>query len=450
MSTITVRSIQGGVIGVTCTPVLPPIHALLKTFDGRVFLEVVEHDSVNTARAVALSPLANLAEGETLYVAAPAVTTGLNPDLIGHVYNLLGETIDGTTVKQTEHWPIHRQPICASTRHVAPEQDIFLTGIKVIDVLMPFRFSDRVGLFGGAGVGKTILMTELIHNTTLADSSVAVFAGVGERIREGNDIYQTLKSLGVMDRTLMYMGEMDKTAGVRSRVGLAALTASEYIRDVLDRDVFLFIDNIFRYAMAGMEMGAMLGHIPSELGYQATLEAELAAFQERIQSTHTRHITSLQTVYVPADDITDPAVVAIFAHLDTSIVLSRKVAEKGLYPAVDILRSNSAALVPEIVGERHYQVASDIRALLQKYTELAHIISILGIAELSIADQQIAKRAERIQRFFTQPLHTTEHFTGVTGVSVSLEDALTGCERILAGEYDDTPLDSMIMIGSLS
>lgn len=447
--TATVTSIQGGVISVDCVPAVPPIHAVLKNADATIQLEVVERVDRTTARLIALTPSEWLRQGDVLTVAANELTTGVGPDMIGRAYNLFGETIDGTSMVPTEHLAVHTKPPAPRTVSSAKPDEIFTTGIKIFDVLTPFRFSDRVGLFGGAGVGKTVLMTELIHNTTLADSSVAVFAGIGERIREGNDLYSTLQSLGIMDHTLMYMGEMDKTAGVRSRVGLAALTASEYLRDREDRDVFLFVDNIFRYAMAGMEIGAMLGHTPSELGYQATLEYELAEFQERIRSAGERHITSLQAVYVPADDITDPAVAAIFSHLDTSVVLSRAVAEKGMYPAVDILRSHSAALVPEVVGERHYKIATEIRALLQKYEELSHIIAILGIEELSEADQTTAKRAERIQRFFTQPLFTTEHFTGEAGVSVALDDALSGCERILAGEFDDASLESLYMIGVL-
>jgi len=292
-------------------------------------------------------------------------------------------------------------------------------------------------------------MTELIHNTALSDSSVAVFAGIGERIREGNDLFTILRDLGVLEQTILYLGEMDKTAGVRARIGLAAVTAAEYMRDEQDTNVFLFIDNIFRHAMAGMEVGAMLGHVPSELGYQATLEAELSQLQERIRSNGKRHITSLQAVYVPADDITDPAVAAIFSHLDTSIILSRNIAAKGIYPAIDVLRSSSHALDVDFVGKRHYTIATDIRALFQRYEELSHIIAILGIEELSDADKLTAKRAERLQRFLTQPLFVTEHFSGQKGVSVKLEDSLDGCERIMQGECDTIELDELYMIGKL-
>ncbi|MEZ4104561.1 MAG: F0F1 ATP synthase subunit beta [Candidatus Paceibacterota bacterium] len=325
-----ITSIQGGVISITCDNFVPKQHSLLESVNSKVKLEVLEQYDSTTARAIALSPFEFLMSEEEVLLIDDAVRIALGPNMIGHAFNLFGNTIDGTFCELSDFVSIHKNNN-TDLQLDREEVGIFETGIKVIDVLTPFRFSDRVGLFGGAGVGKTVLMTELIHNTSLAESSVAVFAGIGERIREGNDMYGTLKSLGIMERAVLYLGEMDKTAGVRSRVGLAAVTASEYIRDNIDRDVFLFVDNIFRYSIAGMEIGAMLGHTPSELGYQATLKYEMASLQERIQSTNNKHITSLQAVYVPADDITDPAVSAIFSHLDTSIVLSRKVAEKGIY-----------------------------------------------------------------------------------------------------------------------
>ncbi|MCB9810939.1 MAG: F0F1 ATP synthase subunit beta [Candidatus Nomurabacteria bacterium] len=445
----TITSIQGGVVSVTCDGGAPRQHSLLQSVSSGVRLEVVEQYDSTTARTVALSPFELLKQGEAVELVDDAIRAAFGPNMIGHAFNVFGETIDGSVCDMEHYLPIHKSESVANLAAGQAEVGIFETGIKVIDVLTPFRFSDRVGLFGGAGVGKTVLMTELIHNTSMAKSSAAVFAGIGERIREGNDMYSTLKSLGIMEHAVLYLGEMDKSAGVRSRIGLTAVTASEYLRDHLDRDVFLFIDNIFRHSMAGMEVGAMLGHVPSELGYQATLEYEMASLQERIQSVNGKHITSLQAVYVPADDITDPAVATIFSHLDTSIVLSRKVAEKGIYPAIDVLKSSSAALDPDFVSERHYKIATDILVTFQKYEELSHIIAILGIEEISKADQVVAKRAERLQRFFTQPLHVTEHFTGKPGVSVSLDEALTGCEKILAGEFDEEPLESLYMIGSL-
>jgi F-type H+-transporting ATPase subunit beta len=308
---------------------------------------------------------------------------------------------------------------------------------------------DKIGLFGGAGVGKTILITELIHNIALKKTGYSVFAGIGERIREGNDLYYRLKELDVLENTALYFGEMDKPPGVRSRVGLSAVTAAEFLCGSMDKDIFLFVDNIFRYTMAGMEIGAMLGHVPSELGYQATLNQDLSEFQERIRADSSNSITSLQAVYVPADDLTDPAVVAIFSHLDASLVLSRDIAEKGIYPAVDILRSHSVGLSKEIVGERHFLIASEVKMVFQKYKELSHIIAILGIEELSRKDRIIAKRAERLQRFLTQPLFITEAFNEKKGVYVSIADTLDGCEKILNGEFDDVEVDELYMKGKI-
>ncbi|MCA9353962.1 MAG: F0F1 ATP synthase subunit beta [Candidatus Kaiserbacteria bacterium] len=445
----TVTAVRGGVIEITCIDGVPPARSLLVTVEQQSLLEVVEQVTNDTIRAVALSRFSYVERGESVMVQESSVQIAVGPDILGHAYNIFGEPIDGSRVDLRESRSLHAQPAAWSRVESANEYGILETGIKVIDVLTPFRFNDRVGLFGGAGVGKTVLITELIHNSALSDEGAAVFAGIGERIREGNDLITILRDLKIMEKTALYFGEMDKSPGVRARAGLAAVTVAEYIRDELDKDVFLFIDNIFRHAMAGMEVGAMLGHVPSELGYQATLEYEISRLQERIRGNGRRHITSLQTVYVPADDITDPAVAAIFSHLDTSIVLSRDIAAKGVYPAVDVLRSSAHALDEEIVGARHYEIATDIRALYQKYEELSHIIAILGIEELPKADQLAAKRAERMQRFLTQPLFVTEHFSGHKGVSVSLEDTLTGCEQILSGACDDVSLDELYMIGAL-
>lgn len=444
-----ITAMQGAVIEVTFPEVVPPNHSLLESDSQKVLFEVVEQSTAQTIRAVALSPFEYVKRGESVSVRSLDLSTTVGKDMLGHAFNLFGETIDGTEYVGEKTVPIHAKPKRWEQTFSDKKNGIYETGIKVIDVLAPFKFNDRVGFFGGAGVGKTILITELIHNTALSESGAAVFAGIGERIREGNDLYTILRDLGVTEQTVLYLGEMDKTAGVRARIGLAAVTAAEYLRDEQNKDVFLFIDNIFRHAMAGMEVGAMLGHVPSELGYQATLESELAQLQERIRSNGDRHITSLQAVYVPADDITDLAVAAIFSHLDTSIVLSRDIAAKGIYPAIDVLRSSSHALDVDIVGKRHYQIASDIRATFQKYEELSHIIAILGIEELSDSDKVTAKRAERLQRFLTQPLFVTEHFSGQKGVSVSLKDALVGCECILAGDCDTLELDELYMIGKL-
>lgn len=444
-----ITSIQGGVIEVFFESVLPPVNSLLESKAQKTLFEVIEQSSIDKIRAVNLTPLHYVEKGEVVVMKSPSIETAVGPDMLGHSFDLFGQSIDGLKYKGLKTIPIHKRPTAWQAESSVQKNGIFETGIKVIDVLTPFCLNDRVGFFGGAGVGKTILMTELIHNTALGKNSAAVFAGIGERIREGNDLYTILKQLDIFKKTVLYMGEMDKTPGVRSRIGLAAVTAAEYLRDECDTDVFLFIDNIFRHAMAGMEVGAMLGHIPSELGYQATLGKDMSALQERIRSNGKRHITSLQAVYVPADDITDLAVAAIFSHLDTAVVLSRDVAAKGIYPAIDILRSNSQALDADIVGKRHYQVAVDIKSLFQKYEELSHIIAILGIEELADSDKQIAKRAERLQRFLTQPLFVTGHFSGQTGVTVSLEDSLFGCERILSGEFDNCELEDLYMIGAL-
>ncbi|MCA9362626.1 F0F1 ATP synthase subunit beta [Candidatus Kaiserbacteria bacterium] len=445
-----VSSIRGGVIEITCFGSAPSVHTLLVTAKQRSLLEVIEQTSPDQVRAISLSRISYVERGELVAIEESEAKTAVGPDMLGHAYDVFGVPIDGTHVHLDVRRPMNAKPAAWNAQEIQRSTDLLETGIKVIDVLTPFRYNDRVGLFGGAGVGKTVLITELIHNNALSDSGAAVFAGIGERIREGNDLITILREMHIIEKTALYFGEMDKSPGVRARAGLAAVTAAEYIRDELDKDVFLFIDNIFRHAMAGMEVGAMLGHVPSELGYQATLEYEISHLQERIRGSGRRHITSLQTVYVPADDITDPAVAAIFSHLDTSIVLSRDIAAKGVYPAVDILRSSAHALDEDIVGKRHYKIAADIRALYQKYEELSHIIAILGIEELPKVDQLAAKRAERLQRFLTQPLHVTEHFSGQKGLSVSLDEALDGCECILSGGCDLMPLDDLYMIGSLA
>ncbi len=444
-----INTMQGGVIKVTFSDRTPPIHALLQSDIRNVLFEVIEQTSEKTVKAIALTPYEYIEKGEKVWVKNSCLETAVGPDILGHTLNLFGESIDDLEFVGSKNIPIHAKAKSWNQSDVYKSDGVFETGIKMIDVLVPFRLNDRVGFFGGAGVGKTILMTELIHSTATVKSSAAVFAGIGERIREGNDLYTILRDLGVSERTVLYLGEMDKTAGVRASIGLTAVTASEYLRDEQDTDVFLFIDNIFRHTMAGMEVGAMLGHVPSELGYQATLESGLAELQERIRSNGKRHITSLQAVYVPADDITDPAVSAIFSYLDTSIVLSREIASKGIYPAIDVLRSSSHSLDADIIGKSHYKVATDIRSIFQKYEELSHIISILGIEELSDNDKVIAKRAERLTRFLTQPLFVTQHFSGKSGVFVSLEDSLDGCVRIMAGECDSMDLEDLYMIGVL-
>lgn len=442
-------TIQGGVAEIRFETAVPPIRALLGCETQGAVFEVVELKAPQIVRAIALSPFEYVERGETIFMVDQELSVYLSEHILGRVLDMFGNPLDKMDLYRETKFPLYPRQKTVNVSDPIKQKGIYETGIKVIDVLTPFRMGDRAGFFGGAGVGKTVLMTELIHNATLSEKGAAVFAGIGERIREGNDLYNVLKDLGVLEKTVLFLGEMDKTAGVRSRTGIAAVAAAEYLRDYMDKEVFLFVDNIFRYSMAGMEIGSMLGHVPSELGYQATLEYELAQLQERICDNGTNHITSLQAVYVPADDITDPAVVAIFSHLDTSLVLSRDVAAKGIYPAIDILHSSSRSLDREIVGNRHYEIASAVKTLFQKYEELSHIIAILGIDELSDADKILAKRAERMQRFLTQPLFVTEHFSGIKGVSVPLDKSLEGCERILSGEFDKTDLDKLYMIGAI-
>lgn len=443
----TIVAERGGVVEVQCTKTPPRLHALLSTKQG-VRLEVIETLAQNAVRALALDDPEGMHQGEEVWFVSDTLTVGLSNEIRGRVFSVLGEPLDGKP-----YTPTLQRSLFGETKkreHAIPARRTVLeTGIKIIDLLTPFRRGDKIGLFGGAGVGKTILTTELIHTIAQKGAGASVFAGVGERVRETHELYHTLADLEVLQNTVMYLGEMDKAPGARLRVGLSAVTAAEHLRDAHGSDVFLFIDNIFRYAMAGMDVAAMLGKLPAELGYQATLEKEVALLEERICASEHGSITSVQAVYVPADDITDPAVAAIFGHLDASLVLSRAVAEKGLYPAVDPLRSFSLALDVDVVGERHFTVARDVQALLEKYRELSHVISILGIDELSRTDREIAKRAERVRRFLTQPLFVTKHFTQATGCSVPLTKTLEGCERILGGAYDDADLDSLYMRGAL-
>ncbi len=439
---------KGGVAEIFFTKDLPQIHDLLFSQKSKVNFEVVEKINANAVRAIALSDFENVERGEAVKQSGKELSVYLNKDILGRMFDMFGNPIDKKKFKKSESYNIYKSLI-KKTLADSGSGKILETGIKVIDLLTPFRFGDKIGFFGGAGVGKTVLVTELIHNIALKKLGYSIFAGIGERIREGNDLYSTLKELEVLKNTVLYFGEMDKPPGVRARVGLSAVTAAEFLNKTFKKDVFLFIDNVYRYAMAGMEIGAILGKVPSELGYQATLEKDMATLQERIQATKNYSITSMQAVYVPADDLTDPAVVAIFSHLDASIVLSRDIAAKGIYPAVDVLRSFSLGLDKEIIGSRHYKVANQIKAIFQKYEELSHIIAILGIDELSRNDRITAKRAERLQRFLTQPLFVTEAFSQYKGVSVPLEKTIEGCEKIIAGDFDDVDLEKLYMIGSI-
>jgi F-type H+-transporting ATPase subunit beta len=444
----TITSIKGGVAEIVFKKNLPPLHSLLKSEKREVFFEVVEKKDFKTVQAIALSSLEKVEREENVIVLNEEISIFLDKNILGRMFDMFGNPIDNKPFKKGSTFPLYSNN-SKELGVIKQNSGILETGIKVIDLLTPFRLGDKIGLFGGAGVGKTVLITELIHNIALKRMGYSVFAGIGERIREGNDLYNTLKILGVLKNTALYFGEMDKSPGVRSRVGLAAVTAAEFLRDAINKNIFLFVDNIFRYAMAGMEIGSILGKVPSELGYPATLEHDLAIFQERIRANKNNFITSLQAVYVPADDLTDPAVTAIFSHLDASLVLSREIAEKGIYPAIDVLRSHSLNLDEEIIGKRHFEITSAVKAIFQKYQELSHIIAILGIDELSRTDRIIAKRAERLKRFLTQPLFVTEHFSKIKGVSVPLEKTLEGCEKILGGIFDDVELAKLYMIGSI-
>ncbi len=450
-----ITTIQGGAVEITFTNDVPALHTLLETKlfykrninKQKVFFEVLERKNTKTVRAIALSSLEGVERGAEVVSTNTKVSVALNQNIMGRMFDMFGNPIDKISFKQSKKLSIYGSEVNEDSFLNNKKEKILETGIKVIDLLTPFRFGDKIGLFGGAGVGKTILITELIHNIALKKIGYSVFVGIGERIREGNDLYHTLDSLNVLKNTALYFGEMDKSPGERLRVGLSALTAVEFLRDQLTKDMFLFVDNIFRYAMAGMEIGAILGKVPSELGYQATLGHDMALFQERIRANKNNSITSLQAVYVPADDLTDPAVVSIFSHLDASLVLSRSIAEKGIYPAVDVLRSHSLGLDKDIVGLRHFEVASQVKKIFQKYQELSHIIAILGVDELSRTDKIIARQAEQLQRFLTQPLFVTGAFNDRPGVYVPLEKTIDGCEKILNGDFNTIEPEKFYMIG---
>jgi len=437
---------QREVIEVYFPEKVPQIHNLLKSQEGDFVFEVVEREDEHRVKAISLTPLEGVKRGSEVEDTGESLAIPVSLKMLGRMFDVFGRSIDGKEFQGREKIPIFQK---RKKEYELPSKEILETGIKVIDLLTPFRKGDKIGLFGGAGVGKTVLIQELIHNIALKKQGFSVFAGIGERIREGNDLYLTLKELDVLKNTVLYFGEMDKSAGVRFRVGLSAITAANYLKERTGKDILFFVDNIFRYAMAGMEIGAVLGKVPSELGYQATLEKDLAEIEERIRSGLGGSVTSVQAVYVPADDITDPAVVAIFSHLDASLVLSRSIAEKGIYPAVDVLRSTSVNLDKEIIGERHYRIASEVKRIFQQYQDLSHIIAILGIEELPRKDRIIAKRAERLQRFLSQPFFVTEKFSGRKGVYVPLEKTLEGCEKILKGELDSLDPETLYMIGSI-
>jgi len=443
-----VLSVRGSVVDARFDELPRLYHQLRAGDDGRVIVEVVGHLDARTARGLALTPTQGLARGSEIIDTGEPFTVPVGEALLGRVLNVFGETIDdGPELEGITRQPIHRSPVPLSQR--ATKMEVFATGIKAIDVLAPLERGGKAGLFGGAGVGKTVLIMEMIHNMVGQHEGASMFCGIGERCREGEELYRELQEAGVLENTVLLFGQMNEPPGARYRVGHAALTVAEHFRDQLQRDVLLLIDNIFRFVQAGSEVSGLMGRIPSRVGYQPTLGTELAELEERICSTAGGAITSVQAVYVPADDFTDPAAVHTFSHLSASVVLSRKRASQGLYPAIDPLESQSKMLNPQIAGERHYGIAREIRRTLAEYENLKDIIAMLGMEELSQEDQQTVARARRIERFLTQPFFTTEQFTGKSGKLVSLDDALRGCERILQDEFAGYAEGDLYMIGAV-
>ncbi len=428
---------------------LPPIYTLLKTGPkGSIAIEVQSHVNRSTVRGIALTPTGGLARGMVVENTRAPLKAPVGKDVLSRMFNVFGEAIDrGPAPEQVEWRSVHQQPPPLARR--TAQSEIFETGIKIIDVLAPLERGGKAGLFGGAGVGKTVLLTEMIHNVVGNQQGVSIFCGIGERCREGEELYSGMKEAGVLPNMAMVFGQMNEPPGSRFRVGFTALTMAEYFRDDERRDVLLLIDNIFRFIQAGMEVSGMMGLMPSRMGYQPNLATELAELEERISNTETGAITSIQAVYVPADDLTDPAAVHTFSHLSASIVLSRKRAGEGLFPAIDPLQSGSKMATPGIVGERHYRIAQDIRRTLAQYEELKDIIAMLGLEQLSQEDRKVVARARQLERFFTQPFFSTEQFSGMKGKMVSLEDALLGCESILNDEFKDYPEQAFYMIGAI-
>ncbi len=444
-----IQQVLGVVVDVEFSGDQPP--ALLNALEierdgGKLTLEVSQHLSSGTVRAIALGSTDGLRRGQEVIDTGAAISVPVGKATLGRMFNVTGQPIDGKGGTFTEMAPIHKSAPALTDQSTKTE--IFETGIKVIDLIAPISRGGKVGLFGGAGVGKTVLITELIHNIATEHSGTSVFAGVGERTREGNDLYHEMKESGVLDKTALVFGQMNEPPGSRLRVGLTGLTLAEGFRDQ-GQDVLLFIDNIFRFTQAGSEVSALLGRLPSAVGYQPTLAQEMGALQERITSTTKGSITSVQAVYVPADDFTDPAPATTFAHLDSTIELTRQLVQLGLYPAVDPLASTSTMLDPQIVGQEHYDVARGVQQILQRYKDLQDIIAILGMEELSDADKQVVGRARRIQKFLTQPNFVAEVFTGIPGAYVTLADTIAGFREILDGKHDDKPEQAFYMKGGI-
>ena len=458
MNTGRIVQVVGPVIDVEFPPksmpaILNALHIDGTTDEGKVKIhltaEVMQHIGNNIVRAVAMSSTDGLVRGMEVVDTGAPISVPVGPGVLGRIFNVLGETVDhdDTPVEAADHWPIHRP--APSFDQQATATKILETGIKVVDLIAPYAMGGKIGLFGRAGVGKTVIIMELIHNIATAHGGYSVFAGVGERTREGNDLWGEMKESGVINKTALVYGQMNEPPGARMRVGLTGLTMAEYFRDVGGQDVLLFIDNIFRFIQAGSEVSALLGRMPSAVGYQPTLANDIGALQERITSTKTGSITSVQAVYVPADDLTDPAPAGTFAHLDATTVLSRQIAELGIYPAVDPLDSTSRILDPLVIGEEHYHVARGVQAILQRYKELQDIIAILGMEELSEEDKVTVARARKIQKFLSQAFFVAEQFTGTPGQYVPLKETIRGFKEILEGKHDDLPEGAFYMVGTI-
>ena len=434
---------------------LPPIYSALrvtnKSIDGNEFnlvLEVAQHLGDSVVRTISMDATEGLVRGAKVKNTGSMITTPVGEEVLGRIINVIGDPIDEMgEVKTKERWGIHRA--APKFEDLATTAEMLMTGIKVVDLLAPYAKGGKIGLFGGAGVGKTVLIQELIRNIATEHGGYSVFAGVGERTREGNDLWREMKESGVIAKTALVFGQMNEPPGARARVALTGLTVAEYFRDVKNQDVLFFVDNIFRFTQAGSEVSALLGRMPSAVGYQPTLATEMGIMQERITSTKHGSITSVQAVYVPADDLTDPAPATTFAHLDATTVLSRKISELGIYPAVDPLDSTSRILTAEIVGEAHYNCAQRVKELLQRYNELQDIIAILGMDELSEEDKLVVHRARRVQRFLSQPFQVAEQFTGIKGALVSIEDTIKGFNMIMDGEVDQYPESAFMLVGTI-
>lgn len=450
MNTGKIVQVMGPVVDVEFTGSLPKIKDALEVENGesKAVMEVAQHIGDNVVRCIMLAGSEGLYRDMQVAATGSSINVPVGEKTLGRLFNVVGETIDDLeSLDKEEHWSIHRNP--PSFEDQSSEVEILETGIKVIDLLTPYQKGGKIGLFGGAGVGKTVLIQELITNVATQHGGYSIFTGVGERSREGNDLWNEMKESGVINKTALVFGQMNEPPGARMRVAETGLTMAEYFRDVEHQDVLLFIDNIFRFIQAGSEVSSLLGRMPSAVGYQPTLATDLGQLQERIASTKNGSITSVQAVYVPADDLTDPAPSTTFAHLDATTVLSRKIVEKGIYPAVDPLESNSRILEADVVGEEHYTVARKVQEYLQRYKELQDIIAILGMEELSDDDKQAVFRARKIEKFLSQPFHVAEHFTGLKGVYVPLKESVRGFKAIVDGEVDDLPEAAFFNVGTI-